>query len=262
MTRQQKFLAILGSIALSITWVELTPAGRAVVASAQAASASQAGQGPEDDLLNPQHTAVIVHEMLNDFLSVGGAYDQRGRQYDPERTASIVAPMQRLLAAARANGVRVAYVRATTHADGSTSNTSSPTARPQGAAASGQAPAPTPLGVEHTWGWEIIDDVKPVEGDWVLRKYRRDAFFGTILDPLLRWNGIKTIVFVGIGAEIGGWPTLMHASDLGYARVGVSDCILSSNPARMEDAMMHIGENATLKTSQEVIDIWNRAGAN
>ena len=245
MTRYQKSLAILGSIALSITWV---------------ASTSQAGQGPEDDLLNPQHTAVIVHEMLNDFLSVGGAYDQRGRQYDPERTARIVPPMQRLLGAARANGVRVAYVRWTAHADESTSNTSSPTTRPQGAAASGQALAP--IGVEHTWGWEIIDDVKPVEGDWVLQKYRPDAFFGTILDPLLRWNGIKTIVFVGIGAEIGGLPTLMHASNLGYARVGVSDCILSSNPARMEDAMMHIGENATLRTSQEVIDAWNRAGAN
>ena len=245
MTRHQKSLAILGSIALSITWV---------------ASASQAGQGPGDDLLNPQHTAVIVHEMLNDFLSAGGAYDQRGRQYDPERTARIVPPMQKLLAAARANGVRVAYVRWTAHADGSTSNTSSPTARPQGAAASSQALAP--IGVEHTWGWEIIDDVKPVEGDWVLRKYRPDAFFGTILDPLLRWNGIKTIVFVGIGAEIGGLPTLMHASNLGYARVAVSDCILSSNPARMEDAMMHIGENATLQTSQEVIDAWNRAGAN
>ena len=259
MTRHQKSLAILGSIALSITWVERSLVGRAVVASAQAASASQAGQGPEDEILNPQHTAVIVHEMLNDPLSADGSYDRRGRRYDPERTASIVAPMQKLLGAARANGVRVAYVRWTSHADGSTS---SPTARARAAVASGQAPAPTPLGVEHTWGWEIIDDVKPVEGDWVLRKYRRDAFFGTILDPLLRWNGIKTIVFVGIGAEIGGWPTLMHASDLGYARVGVSDCILSSNPARMEDAMMHIGENATLKTSQEVIDIWNRAGAN
>ena len=246
MTRHQKFLAILGSIALSITWV---------------ASASQAGQGREADLLNPQHTAVVVHEMLNDPLSAGGAYDQRGRRYDPERTARIVPPMQKLLAAARANGVRVAYVRWTSHADGSTS---SPTAqaRARAAAASGQAPARTPLGVEHTWGWEIIDDVKPVEGDWVLRKYRRDAFFGTILDPLLRWNGIKTIVFVGIGAEIGGLPTLMHASNLGYARVAVSDCILSSNPARMEDAMMHIGENAILQTSQEVIDIWNRAGAN
>ena len=48
MTRHQKSLAILGSIALSITWVERSLVGRAVVASAQAASASQAGQGPED----------------------------------------------------------------------------------------------------------------------------------------------------------------------------------------------------------------------
>ena len=257
MTRHQKSLAILGSIALSITWVELSLTGRAVVASAQSASASQAGLGPWEDILSPQHTAVIVHEMLNDFLSAGGAYDKRGRRYDPERTATIVPPMQKLLAAARANGVRVAYVRWTTHADGSTSN---PTARTQGDAASGQAPAP--IGVEHSWGWEIIDELKPVEGDWVLRKYRPDAFFGTILDPLLRWNGIKTIVFVGIGAEIGGLPTLMHASNLGYARVAVSDGILSSNPARMEDAMMHIGENAILRTSQEVIDVWKRAGAN
>ena len=57
---------------------------------------------------------------------------------------------------------------------------------------------------------------KAAPEDLVLRKYRPDAFYGTILDSVLRWNGVKTIVFVGLGVAVGGVPTLSTASNLGY----------------------------------------------
>ena len=73
--------------------------------------------------------------------------------------------------------------------------------------------------VEGTPGWEIADAVEPVPGDWLIRKYRPDAFFATPLDSMMRWNGIRTLVVVGVGAEVGVLPTLMTASNLGYFTV-------------------------------------------
>jgi nicotinamidase-related amidase len=62
--------------------------------------------------------------------------------------------------------------------------------------------------IEGSWGWEIIDALKPQPQDLVLRKYRPDAFYGTILDSILRWNGIKTVVTTGVGVAVGGVPTV------------------------------------------------------
>ena len=60
------------------------------------------------EILNPKHTVLVVHEMLNDFISEGGASDNRGGRINADR---IIQPIAELLAAARAKNVRVAYVR-------------------------------------------------------------------------------------------------------------------------------------------------------
>jgi ureidoacrylate peracid hydrolase len=206
-----------------------------------------------EEILHPRHTVLIVHEMLNAFVAEGGAFDKRGARID---VSGIVDPMVKLIAAARAKNVRVAYVRWTTYPDGSTSNIW--TRRPQAGTSDRQGPPSTISTNEGTWGWENLDAVKPQPGDWVLRKYRPDAFFATALDALLRWNDIRTIVIVGVGAEVGIVPTLMTASNLGYLRVAVSDCIRPTDPKRMDDAMRYIGDNATVKTHTEVIDIWKK----
>ncbi len=90
-------------------------------------------------------------------------------------------------------GVRVIYVRYTSHADGSTL---SDAVRSNYLSRGEQ---PERMHIEGEWGWEVIDALKPQPQDLVLRKYRPDAFDGTILDSILRWNGIKTIVMVGVG---------------------------------------------------------------
>lgn len=204
------------------------------------------------EVINPKHTLLLVHEMQNDFIGKGGAFDRFGRRTDAD---GILEPVARLLAGARAKNVPVAYVRSTNHADGSTFSDRmlhGPLARPGATSSRGWA-------VEGTPGWEIADAVKPVPGDLVIRKYRPDAFFATPLDSLMRWNGIKTVVVVGVGAEVGVVPTLMSASNLGYFAVAVSDCLRPADPGRMEDAMRYIADQAMMKTHTEVLDIWRGA---
>ena len=206
------------------------------------------------EIIDPRHTVLLIHEMLNAFVSEGGAHERAGRRID---ASSIVGPMAVLIAAARRSGVRVAYVKWTNHVDGSTFNvwTGGPPAEPL------MTPDLVAISaIEGTWGHEVVEGVGPEPGDWVIKKYRPDAFFGTPLDAFLRWSDTRTIVIAGIGAEVGIVPTLMTASNLGYLRVAVTDCIRPSKPARLEDALRYIADYAVVKSHTEVVDAWNASG--
>ena len=225
---------------------------------AQSAPATFTFQGRDipntlDEILNPKHTAVIVHEMINDLVSPGGELDKQGRGYSAAQMAKLVPQIQKVLAVARAKRVRVIYMRYTSHADGSTSSD----AIRRNYLSRGEQPER--MHIEGEWGWEVIDALKPQAQDLVLRKYRPDAFYGTVLDSVLRWNGIKTIVMVGVGVSVGGIPTLTTASNLGYFGVAVSDSLLSADSRRTADALAYLGDYAILKTHAEVMEIWSRS---
>lgn len=54
----------------------------------------------------------------------------------------------------------------------------------------------------------VHDELKPATGDIVLPVYRPDAFFGTPVDPILKCNGVKTVVLLGIHADTVAVQTL------------------------------------------------------
>ena len=56
----------------------------------------------------------------------------------------------------------------------------------------------TPFGVENTKGAEIIEELKPKENEYIVKKIRMSAFFNTDLDSILRSLAVKNIVIVGI----------------------------------------------------------------
>ncbi|MEB3756168.1 MAG: cysteine hydrolase [Desulfurococcales archaeon] len=127
--------------------------------------------------LPARETAVIVVDMQNDFVKDGG-------KLVVPTARETVEPIRRLLSKARGKGVRVIYTQ-DTHWDGD--------------------PEFSLWGehVEHSsWGWQIIDELKPVEGDIVLLKTRYDGFYGTPMDDILRSYGYKNLVIVGTVANI------------------------------------------------------------
>ena len=223
------------------------------------------------EIIDPQHTIVLVHELLNAFVAPGGRSDTQGMRMD---VSHIVPATTKLLSAARKAGVRVAYLCWTIFPDGRTQNI---WLRPHSAGPEdspglpnrvfrdsrwGAPPEPEHLElspVEGTWGGEVLGSVAPEAGDWVIRKYRPDAFFATTLDAFLRWNGFQTIIILGLGSEVGIVPTLISAAHRGYFRVAVSDCLRASNLERTDDAMRYIADYAVLKTHVEIIDTWQTA---
>jgi nicotinamidase-related amidase len=196
-----------------------------------------------EEIVDPAHTVVIVHEMIGDIVA----------RYKPEQIERLLGSIQPILASAREKRVRIIYVRFTQHADGSTF--SDPIRRK---AFRGE-PGAEMEHIEGTPGWEVIDAVKPHPEDLVLRKYRPDAFYGTILDSVLRWNGVKTVVFVGLGVAVGGVPTLSTASNLGYFPVAVTDALISSDAKQTTDALAYVTDTSQTTTHTELIDAWKSA---
>jgi nicotinamidase-related amidase len=123
-------------------------------------------------------TAVVVVDMQNDFVRPGGSL------VVPAAGAT-VANIARLLEAARAQGVRVAYTQDSHLPDD-----------PEFAIWPAHARIETP-------GWEIVEELKPRPGDLVCRKSRYDAFYDTWLDHFLTrvWE-VRNLVLVGTVANI------------------------------------------------------------
>ena len=122
-------------------------------------------------------TAIIVVDMQNDFVR------REGKLYVPS-AESTVKPIIELLDRARSLGVRVIYTQ-----DWHMRN--DPEFRIWGEHA-----------LAGTWGAEIIEELRPLPNDFIVRKLRYDAFFGTSLDYFLRVNGLRNLVIVGTVANI------------------------------------------------------------
>ena len=203
-----------------------------------------------EEILNPEHTALLVHEMLNDFVTPGGVgTSMTGDVLD---ISSILPPMTRLIDTARKKGVRVAYARMTTYND--YRNASDPVISRSYKRM--MDPKTKLAGLDGTWGHEIRQEVGPKEGDLVVNKFRTDAFFQTNLDLLLRSNRIRTFIIVGIGAEAGGVPTVIHGTNLGYFTVVAQDCLRPTDMKNYDDAMLILKDWAIMSTSSEITKAW------
>ncbi len=128
-------------------------------------------------LLPAQQSAVIVVDMQNDFCKAGGTL------VVPPALDS-VPNIQQLLAAARAQGVHIAYTQ-DTHYTGDREWTIWPKHTEAG-----------------TWGWQIIDELAPQLGDMVFPKPRYDGFYNTSLEHYLRVWGVEHLVIVGTISSI------------------------------------------------------------
>jgi Amidases related to nicotinamidase len=132
----------------------------------------------EEVVLDPSKTAVVVVDMQNDFVK------PNGKLYVPTAQATVPA-IRKLLEKARDANVPIIYTQ-----DWHFKN--DPEFRIWGEHC-----------VMNTWGAEIIDELKPMPDDILIRKRRYDAFFGTDLDYVLRHVvHADTLVIVGTVANI------------------------------------------------------------
>lgn len=99
--------------------------------------------------------------------------------------------------------------------EGAGGSSTGSTARPSGAQRSC---------VEGTRGAEIIDELSPGPGDFVVVKRSRGAFHNTELDGLLRQLRVSRILLGGVATNLGVESTARSAFDLGYQVTFLREC--------------------------------------
>jgi nicotinamidase-related amidase len=179
--------------------------------------------------------ALLVIDMQRDFLDPLGYVAQSGVNVEILRRT--IAPVTRLLRAARAAGIPVIHTR-----EGHRPDLSDLTDfKRRRAAGSGAAIGSIgPLGrllVRGEPGHAIIDEVSPIPGEPVIDKPGFGAFYATDLETVLKSFGISALTIAGVTTDICVHSTLREAVDRGYECTTVSDACAAGDPT-VHEAML------------------------
>jgi nicotinamidase-related amidase len=77
---------------------------------------------------------------------------------------------------------------------------------------------------------DVIDELAPAPGDWIVDKHGYGAFHGTGLDARLRAAGVESLVVCGTVTQICVEETAREAFHHGYPTVVVADAVSSFAP--------------------------------
>jgi ureidoacrylate peracid hydrolase len=185
---------------------------------------------------DPARTAVLVVDMLNDFLEPNGAMPlpEGQRLYEPIR---------RLLAAARANGSPVIWI-CDTH--------------PQG---DREFDKRTVHCLTGTWGAQIVGALEPAEDEYRVPKRRYSGFYETDLDLRLRELGMAHVILAGVVTNICVRSTAHDAFFRGYDVIVVEECVAATGQREQESTLYDIETHfGTVSGLDEVVAVFEMAG--
>ena len=205
--------------------------------------------------LKPATTALLFFDMLNGHIKSGQAATTA-------RYAPVIAAASVLLNAARTQGMMVAYACANHRADNATT---AHTIRDTDGRLRPLAPSDTrefkPVVAGGTWEAQVIDELAPAAGDYLIPKYRWSAFFQTYLDLALRSRNINTLIIAGGSTDVGVASTAFAARDLDYNLVIASDACSSPEQDNHDQFMRRIFPRmARVRTSAQIVALLSAGG--
>jgi nicotinamidase-related amidase len=161
-----------------------------------------------DEWVDPTRTALLVYDM-----QVGIC-----RQVDSD---TIVGNVARVLAAARAAGMRIIFTRHLSLPRKLMGRMAYRTAMAW--QRTDDPDAVEPWFLRDSSGFAITPELAPHADEAVFDKITMSAFEGTPLAITLRDCGIRALAICGIAMEIGIEPTVRHAADLGIVPIVIAD---------------------------------------
>ncbi|HJU52557.1 MAG TPA: isochorismatase family cysteine hydrolase [Acidimicrobiia bacterium] len=178
---------------------------------------------------NPEKSAVLVIDMLNDFLEPEGAMPLlEGRR--------LYEPIRQLLEAARQSGAKVIWI----------CDEHLPTDR--------EFEKRSVHCLKGSWGAEIVAELEPKNSELRIPKTRYSGFFETDLDQRLRQDGIDHLILTGVVTNICVRSTAHDAFFRDYLVTIPVDCVAATSEREQESTLYDLDTHyATVTGLEEVL---------
>lgn len=179
---------------------------------------------PYDFKFEPAFTALMIIDMQKDFINPGGFGTFLGN--DVSRLRTIVKPIRKVLEEVRKTEIKVIYTREGHRPDLS----DCPSSKLNRGNLKMRIGDKGPMGrilIRGEKGHEIIDELKPEQGEPIIDKPGKGSFYATDLHLILGNWRVKYLVITGVTTEVCVHTTVREANDRGYECLVLDDCVSS-----------------------------------
>jgi nicotinamidase-related amidase len=184
--------------------------------------------------LRREAVALVVIDMQRDFAEPGGFGESLGN--DVSHVTAIVSDVKRLIEGFRAAGLPVIHTQECHRPDLSDlppakRNRGTPTLRIGDVGPMGR------ILISGEPGTAILPELAPIDGEIVIEKPGKGAFYATPLGETLKARGIEQLVFAGVTTEVCVQTTMREANDRGYECLLVEEATASYFPQFKQAAL-------------------------
>lgn len=202
-----------------------------------------------EEQINPEHTAIVIIDMQNDFCTREGAFHQSGR--DLSLIDEMIPRLKAFIEEARKHKILLIFIKNVTLMNGLSDS-------PAWLYFKNRLASGREYTLKNTWGCEFIQEVKPKPDGIIVEKHRSSAFINTDLDLILRSNKIQTIVVTGVITQGCVESTVRDGAFFDYYVITVSDCVATYDQAIHNAAMKILEYRSTVSDSESLLIIWRQ----
>ncbi len=193
---------------------------------------------PYDFTCDIKNTALVIIDMQRDFCAPGGFGERLGNDITPTRR--IIPAIAALLNLFRKHGGMIIHTREGHLPDLSDCPPSKlARSKAKGAGIGDVGPMGRIL-VRGEFGHDIVEELYPIEDEWIIDKPGKGAFYRTDLEAILQRNGITSLIVTGVTTHVCVHTTVREANDRGYECLVVEDATAAYDIADHEAAIQMI----------------------
>ena len=183
-----------------------------------------------------EKTALVIIDMQKDFCHKGGFGVALGN--DITLTNAIIPTVKTVLEKAREKKMLVIHTREGHRPDLS----DCPPAKLRRFDSIGKVGPMGRILIRGECGHDIVSELYPIDGEPVVDKPGKGAFYMTDLDSILRSRGIESLIVCGVTTHVCVHTTIREANDRGYECLMLEDGTAAFDPRDHEDAIRMINQ--------------------